>query len=228
MITFQRLLLISFLLALFGCNAEHYGYKASCDKLEELASNENYDALAALGDCYRTGLGRKQDIDMALDLYMQSSRNGSVIGKTSEAAMYLINLESDNDHKKAIKLLQEAIFEDYPRSFFLMGLALKNGFGVVENVVHARAFFTRAAELEHEASIVILISGTCYSAFKFEIDEVKCSYWKDMLEKVYGFKIQDFLEILMSELNSQFMRRYIVSEADILVIRNYQEITRSQ
>lgn len=213
------LILLLLLLVLFSCFGDNYELSQRCDNYETLADSGDPNGFQLLAACYREGSGRELDVKKAEELYIKSANLGSPGGKNSLAAFYLITQRKEEKYEYAINLLRDAIKSDYAKSYYVMGIAVKNGLGVEVNIDKARWNFTEGADRYDEPSMVITAAGACYGILGFKIDYDRCVFWKDRLKKFNSYNLYTFKEYLLSELDNKFMREYVVNDEDINAVK---------
>ncbi len=180
--------------------------RRACDLFSDAADLGFAPAIFNLGNCYRTGRGREQDISEATRLYERAAEAGDPSAKLALAIAHLYDLPGDQKQPKfAIELLEDLLDESSnspgdvrERAFLVLGTAYYGGLGVNKDDQKAIELYEKAASKGNhlaQALLYAIYSGqTDYSVLA---DEEQAAVWKEVFEKTMR------LQSRLSETKSQ-------------------------
>ena len=103
------------------------------------AYDGNSKAQNALGHLYRNGLGVEADIATSRQWYVKSAATGDPVGLFNLGRIGIETSDTLEATKKAVRFIEDAAMQNYPRAQFILAKIHKRGVGVT--VDNARAFF---------------------------------------------------------------------------------------
>lgn len=187
--------------------------KEVCDYLEEAAKTGDPYSEHSYGDCFRTGYGRQQNIELAEAWYKKAVEGGVLPARISLASLYLFYFQDEQKKHLAIDLLREPIKEGYAKALFVMGIAFHNGFGVSLNNSKALEYYKDAAAKGHRLSAAVCYLISKDNLYHLEGAELYADFCMELVKRVLPAPDLETIEkFLYNAKEDKLVKQYILNE----------------
>lgn len=188
------------------------GQKEICNYLEEAARAGDSFSEHSYGDCFRTGYGRQQNIELAEAWYKKAIEGGVLPARISLASLYLFYFQDEQKKHLAIDLLREPVQEGYAKAIFVMGIAFHNGFGVSLNNSKALQYYRDAATKGHSLSATVCYLISKDNLYHLEGAELYTDYCMELVKRISLATDPEAIEkIMYSASEDKFVKQYILN-----------------
>ncbi len=128
--------------------------KIAVELLQESEKGDNVYAMDLLGNCYLNGLGVSKNAVKARELFTKASNLGYPVAKGNLGVLYMRGEGmAKKNQQKAVQLFLEGAEAGDPSCMFNYAQCLEAGFGVAMNLLKAKTFYKKAADLGHRDAV---------------------------------------------------------------------------
>ena len=122
-------------------------FEKAAPKLLAEAEKSDPWAQAAIGACYKDGLGLLKSPAMGLEWIQKAVNNKLAYAENLLGIMYANGEGVTKDEVEAVKWYRKAADQSHPRAQYNLGVMYANGEGLTKDVVEAVKWFRKASEL---------------------------------------------------------------------------------
>jgi len=123
------------------------------DFINRAAENGNQDAMYMLGEMYKDGIGIKQDYTAAFNIFSKKTLRNDYRANATLAYMLYKGLGCKQNYAAAYDLFITEAEYGNTSCMYYVGLCLKNGYGVPQNIKEATKWLKKSADKGDKQSI---------------------------------------------------------------------------
>lgn len=128
----------------WGCVAKDYS--KAVEWYEKSATQDNSDAICAMGWCYQLGNGVEQDYSKAVEWFKRGVDQDDGTCMNNLARLIEEGKGTERDYEVALELFKKATENDCARANYHVGRFYENGLGCDKDIDKAKEWYKKAAE----------------------------------------------------------------------------------
>ena len=130
-------------------------HKKALSYLEVAAKEEHPEALTNLSYMYKDGIGVNQDLTLSFKYMQKASYAGFSHAQYHLSNFYFNGIGTKKDYKKAIKLLDESLKNEYPPAIITKARLLLQGDVIEKDIILSEKLFISYIELENDFEVLL-------------------------------------------------------------------------